>query len=34
MVSGASKFAYWASNFAVDFFYHLIIAKVAVIGID
>ncbi len=34
MVSGASKIAYWASNFFVDFIYHLIIAKISVLGIN
>ena len=29
MVSGASKLAYWASNFFVDFIYHQMIAQIA-----
>ena len=33
MVSGASKLAYWASNFFVDFLYHLLIAQVARLSI-
>ena len=34
MVSGASKFAYWASNFFVDFLYHILIAMVALLSIQ
>ena len=33
MVSGASKLAYWASNFFVDFLYHLFIAQIARLSI-
>ena len=33
MVSGASKFAYWASNFFVDFLYHMLIAGMSILGI-
>ena len=33
MVSGASKTAYWASNYFVDLAYHLLIAQVARISI-
>lgn len=33
MVSGASKIAYWTSNFFVDFLYHQLIAQTARYGI-
>ena len=33
MVSGASRTAYWASNFVVDFAYHQLIALIARLGI-